>query len=270
MNEQLNRMLNNEKVYYYMGGTDVELEKSVKIDLHGKVALVTGGASGLGLATAFRLIKSNAKVVIADYSPSIQEVAEAIGAEWIRIDVTNEEDVAAAVQKCVDVYGSLDIAVASAGIGGDNNDIANETLSNWEKVNSVDYTGVMLTDKYAIQQMLKQGNGGSIVNLASMFGLVAVPTNIAYSAAKGGVVNLTRAAGTAYADQNIRVNCICPGVINTPLVGEEDKEAYRALHPMHRIGEAWEIGSIITFLCSDDARFITGASIPVDGGYTGV
>ena len=99
---------------------------------------------------------------------------------------------------------------------------------------------------------------------------VAVPSNVAYSAAKGGVVNLTKAAGTAYADRGIRVNCVCPGVINTPLVPEDQKEAYRALHPMHRIGEAFEVAAIITFLVSDDARFITGAAIPVDGGYTSV
>ena len=107
-----------------------------------------------------------------------------------------------------------------------------------------------------------------VCNLASMFGLVAVPTNVAYSAAKGGVINLTKAAGTMYASQGIRVNCVCPGVINTPLVPEEEKENYRRLHPMHRIGEDFEIASIITFLCSANARFITGAAIPVDGGYT--
>ena len=134
----------------------------------------------------------------------------------------------------------------------------------------VDYTGVMLSNKHAISQFRRQGNGGAIVNLASMFGLVAVPSNIAYSAAKGGVVNLTKAAGSAYADEGIRVNCVCPGVINTPLVPEDQKEMYRKLHPMHRIGEDFEVAAIITFLVSDDARFITGAAIPVDGGYTSV
>ena len=128
----------------------------------------------------------------------------------------------------------------------------------------------MLADKYAIMQFLKQGHGGAICNLASMFGLVAVPSNVAYSAAKGGVVNLTKSAGTAYASHGIRVNCVCPGVINTPLVPEEEKAKYREIHPMHRIGEDFEIASIITFLCSQNARFITGAAIPVDGGYTSV
>ena len=137
-------------------------------------------------------------------------------------------------------------------------------------VNNVDYTGVMLTDKLCIQQFRKQGGGGAIVNLASMFGLVAVPSNVAYSAAKGGVVNMTKAAGTAYAAEGIRVNCVCPGVINTPLVPEAEKAAYRKAHPMQRIGEDWEVACIIAFLLSDDARFITGAALPVDGGYTQV
>ena len=254
---------------------EVEMRKTVKIDLNGRVALVTGGASGLGLATVKRFLESNCKVVIADYSEKIADVAAEVLKEfpdgelsYIRTNVTREEDVQKAVQLAVDNYGSLDILVASAGIGGANNAIADETLDNWNMVNSVDYTGVMLADKYAIMQFREQGSGGAIVNLASMFGLVAVPSNVAYSAAKGGVVNLTKAAGTAYASENIRVNCVCPGVINTPLVPEEEKQAYRDLHPMHRIGEDFEIASIIAFLVSDDARFITGAAIPVDGGYT--
>jgi len=260
--------------------TEVELIRSVTIDLGGKTALITGGASGLGKATAKRLLYCNANVVIADWSDSGAQVAEEItakfGGRWgrrcifIKMDVTDPKQVEAAVNLAVTTFGELNIMVASAGIGGANNAIADETLENWERVNAVDYTGVMLSDKYAIMQFRKQGNGGVIVNLASMFGLVAVPTNVAYSAAKGGVVNLTRAAGTAYAKENIRVNCVCPGVINTPLVPEEQKQIYRDLHPMQRIGEDFEVANIIAFLVSDDARFITGAAIPVDGGYTGV
>lgn len=190
---------------------EMERIQSAYFDLGGKTALITGGASGLGRATADRMLRSNANVVIAD-----------------------------------------------------------ETLANWEKVNAVDYTGVILANKYAILRFLEQGHGGVICNLASMFGLVAVPSDVAYSAAKGGVVNMTRSAGTAYASQGIRVNCVCPGVINTPLVPKVEKENYRQLHPMHRIGEDFEITSIITFLCCDNARFITGAAIPVDGGYTSI
>ena len=255
-----------------------EVEKVIGayFDLNGATALITGGASGLGKATADRMLRSNANVVIADYSDEGQKVADELNAKYsmsckfIKTDVSKEEDIKAAVDFAVKEFGGLNIAVCSAGIGGANNAIAEETLANWEKVNAVDYTGVMLANKYVISQFLKQGKGGVICNLASMFGLVAVPSNVAYSAAKGGVVNLTKAAGTAYASEGIRVNCVCPGVINTPLVPEAEKQAYRNMHPMHRIGEAWEVASIITFLVSDDARFITGAAIPVDGGYTGV
>ena len=256
-----------------------EVEKikgAATFDLKGATALITGGASGLGLATADRMLRSNANVVIADYSDKGAEIAKELdgkygmGCRFIKTDVTKEEDVKAAVDYAVSEFGELNICVCSAGIGGDNNAIADETLANWEKVNAVDYTGIMLANKYAIMQFRKQGNGGVICNLASMFGLVAVPTNVAYSAAKGGVVNLTKSAGTMYAAERIRVNCVCPGVINTPLVPEEAKEAYRNLHPMHRIGEDFEIASIITFLCCENSRFITGAAIPVDGGYTSV
>ncbi len=262
---------------------EVDIIRAVKYDLNNQTALITGGASGLGLATAKRLLESNCNVVIADYSSRLEEVYNETVEElkevapeaaqrlaYIKTNVTSEADIQAAIDLAVSKFGELNILVASAGIGGDNNAIADETLANWEKVNSVDYTGVMLADKYAIMQFRKQGKGGAIVNLASMFGLVAVPSNIAYSAAKGGVINLTKAAGIAYAGEGIRVNAVCPGVINTPLVPEDQKQAYRDLHPMHRIGEDFEVASIITFLVSPDARFVTGAAIPVDGGYTAV
>ena len=256
---------------------EVETIKASYFDLHEKTALITGGASGLGLATADRMLRSNANVVIADYNEEAgRKAAEELNSIYsmqcmfIKTDVSKPEQMKAAVDFAVEKFGHLDILVASAGIGGEINAIADETIENWERVNAIDYTGVMLADKYAIMQFRKQGTGGAIVNLASMFGLVAVSSNVAYSAAKGGVVNLTRSAGTAYAAEGIRVNCVCPGVINTPLVSEKDKEAYRLMHPAHRIGEAFEIASIITFLCCDNARFITGAAIPVDGGYTSV
>lgn len=256
---------------------EVDRIHAVDINLFGKTALITGGASGLGKATADRMLRSNANVVIADFNEELGKKVEkeldqkyGMSCRFIKTDVSKEEDVKAAVDFAVETFGSLDMLVASAGIGGDNNAIADETMANWSKVNAVDYTGVMLADKYAIMQFLKQGEGGAIVNLASMFGLVGIGSNVAYSAAKGGVVNLTKSAGTFYAKDRIRVNCVCPGVINTPLVPEREKEIYRNLHPMHRIGEDFEIASIITFLCCQNARFITGAAIPVDGGYTSV
>ncbi|MDR6938900.1 SDR family NAD(P)-dependent oxidoreductase [Arcanobacterium hippocoleae] len=244
--------------------------RKIKYDLSDKVALITGGASGLGLATAKRMLESGAKVVIADYSDKGAEVAEEIGALFIKTDVTKEDDIKAAVNKAVEEFGKLDICVASAGIGGISKHIDDELLANWQKVNDVDYTGIMLTNKHAIQQMRLQGKGGAIINLASMFGLVAVPDNIAYSSAKGGVVNMTHAAGCSYPEEGIRVNAVCPGVIDTPLIPEDQKVVYRKLHPARRLGASWEVASLITFLASDEASFITGAAIPIDGGYTAI
>lgn len=238
--------------------------------LEEKGALVTGGASGLGLAVAKEFIKDGGDVVIADFNPKVMDVAEEIGAVGIICDVTKPEDVEAAVNLVVEKFGNISIAVASAGIGGKNFDLMEETLENWNAVNGIDYTGVMLTDKYAIKQMIKQGKGGSVVNIASMFGMVGLASNIAYSGSKAGVVNLTRAVGTAYVDQGIRVNAICPGVIKTPLITEENREMYKDMHPARRLGEPEEVARIIAFLCSDETSFISGAAIPIDGGYTAV
>ncbi len=248
--------------------------RCIKFDLMGATAIITGGASGIGRATAEIMVRSNANVIIADLNENGQLIADKINGKYERTclfkktDVTSEEDVKAVVEMAVEQFGSLDIAVCSAAISGDHNDIANETMDNWDKVTCVDSTGVMLMNKYAINQFLAQDSGGVICNLASIFGLVAAPSNIAYSAAKGAVINLTKSAGTAYASRGIRVNCVCPGIINTPLVPDHMKNNYRRMHPMHRMGEDFEIGSIVTFLCSENARFITGAAIPVDGGYT--
>ncbi len=240
------------------------------MNLVGKAAVITGGASGLGLATAKNFIENGAQVLIADYSDAGQAIADELGCEFIKTDVTKEEDIIAMVDRAVEKFGKIDITVASAGIGGDQHGIVNSSLQNWERVNAVDYTGVFLTDKYTITQMLKQGNGGSVINLASMFGLVAVPDNISYSASKGGVVNLTRAAGTEYAEQGIRVNAVCPGVIDTPLIPEEAKVLFSKRHPMGRLGTADEVAKLINFLACDDSRFISGAAIPIDGGYTAI
>ncbi|MEH7177967.1 SDR family NAD(P)-dependent oxidoreductase [Neobacillus vireti] len=238
------------------------------MNLQGKAALITGGASGIGLATAKSFIKNGAKVMIADLNFELgNKAAQLLGAPFVQTDVTNEQDVKQMVQYTVEMFGKLDILVASAGIGGPGN-IVDQSLDVWKKVNDVNYTGVFLCNKYAITQMQKQGHGGSVINLASMFGLVATPSSVAYSASKGGVVNLTRAAGTSHAKENIRVNAVCPGVIETPLVPEEAKRVFKDRHPMGRLGQADEVANVIQFLASDAASFVTGASIAVDGGYT--
>ncbi|MCC8122044.1 MAG: SDR family oxidoreductase [Oscillospiraceae bacterium] len=240
------------------------------VDLHGMSALVTGGASGLGLAIAREFIACGANVVIADYNPKVTDIAADIGAIGLVANVTKEADLERAVNTVVEKFGSIEIGVASAGVGGKNFDLMSETLENWNMVNGIDYTGVMLTDKYVIKQLLAQGKGGSMINIASMFGLVGLGSNIAYSGSKAGVVNLSRAVGTAYADQGIRVNAICPGVIKTPLITEENRELYKNLHPAQRLGEPEEVAKLVAFLCSDDAPFINGAAISIDGGYTAV
>lgn len=237
--------------------------------LENKVAFITGGGSGLGLATAKNFIAEGAKVMIFDYNPKSQEVADEIGAKFFQGDVSNAESVEAAVKATVEAFGKLDIAVASAGVGGEG-DVVSSTIDNWTKTNGIDYDGVFYTNKYAIAQMLEQGDGGSVINLASMFGMVAVSNNIAYSASKGGVVNMTRAAGTMYAKDGVRVNAVAPGVIQTPLISDEALAQYSALHPMGRVGQPQEVADLITFLASDKAAFITGAIIPIDGGYTAV
>ena len=237
--------------------------------LENKVALITGGGSGLGLAAAKTFIAEGAKVMILDYNPASESVAEEIGAKFFAGDVSKAESVEAAVKATVEAFGRLDIAVASAGVGGEG-DVVTSTVDNWTKTNGIDYDGVFYTNKYAIAQMLEQGEGGSVINLASMFGMVAVSNNIAYSASKGGVVNMTRAAGTMYAKDGVRVNAVAPGVIETPLIPAEALKQYSALHPMGRVGQPQEVADLITFLASDKSKFITGAIIPIDGGYTAV
>lgn len=235
-----------------------------------KSILITGGASGLGLASAKLFLEEGGQVMLADYSDMLADVAEEIGAKYIKTDVASNEQVKAAVDATVDAFGKLDVVVASAGIGGDNTGVDTCTKDNWDRVNDIDYSGVVMTNKYAIEQMRKQGTGGSIINLASMFGLVAVPTNISYSSSKGGVVAFSKSAGTSYPHEGIRVNAVCPGVIDTPLIPEAEKISYAQIHPMHRLGQAEEVAKLIAFLASDDAKFISGAAIPIDGGYTAV
>lgn len=235
-----------------------------------KVAYITGGASGLGKETAELLAKEGAKVMIADFSDAGQEVADAIGGAFVKVDVTNDDQVRESIEKTVEEFGKLDIVVASAGIGGDNSNIMDCAIENWNKVNAVDYTGVVLVNKYAVQQMLKQGTGGSIINLASMYGLVGIPTNVAYSASKGAVVNFSRAAGTTFADQGIRINAVCPGVIQTPIIPEILLDDMGRLHPTNRMGKTEEVAALIAFLASDEAAFVSGSAYAIDGGYTAV
>ncbi len=240
----------------------------------GKVAIVTGGASGIGEATARAFIREGANVVIADYSEHGEQLANELAgggerALFVKTDVADTKAVQALIAKTVETYGRLDIMFANAGIAADGPiDELDETA--WQKTIDINLTGVYLCDKYAIDQMRSQG-GGVIVNCGSIHSHVGKSGVTAYAAAKGGVKLLTQTLAIDYGAQNIRVNAVCPGYIDTPLlkdVPEDKKEALVALHPIGRLGRAEEVASVVLFLASDEASFVTGASILVDGGYT--
>ncbi|MDD2234468.1 MAG: glucose 1-dehydrogenase [Desulfitobacteriaceae bacterium] len=244
------------------------------MNLENKVAIVTGGASGIGLAITQKFLKDGAKVVIADISDSGQEVAKGLGDEskvrFFKVDIADPNQVKEMIAQTAKWYGSVDIVAANAGIPTDT-PIHLEEPEAHQKALAINLSGVYYTDKYAIEQMLKQGTGGSIINTASILGLVGDPDAITYSATKGGIVNLTRSLGTAYAKEGIRVNAIAPGYIRTILLDQLDPDKIAAMsdvHPIGRLGRTEEVASVVAFLASDEASFIAGTTIAVDGGYT--
>lgn len=240
-----------------------------------KVAIVTGGASGIGETTVRLFAKEGAKVVIADFSARGQELSEQLNGEgydtlFVKTDVTKEDEVKQMVQATVAKYGKLDILFANAGIAKDA-PADQLSLEDWQKTIDINLTGVFLSDKYAIEQMLEQGTGGAIVNCGSIHSHAGKAGVTAYSSAKGGVKLLSQTLGITYAKQGIRVNAVCPGYIDTPLIAgrnEAMNEHLVSLHPMGRLGKPEEVAKAVLFLASDDASFITGTSLLVDGGYT--
>ncbi|WP_283136816.1 SDR family NAD(P)-dependent oxidoreductase [Rhizohabitans arisaemae] len=249
------------------------------MDIKDRVVIVTGAASGMGAATAGLLASRGAKVVLADISDSGAEVAEGIrrdggDAEFVRTDVGRESDAEALVAATLDRYGKLDGAFNNAGIEMCSLPLHKLTGEQWERAIRVDLTGVFNCLKYEIIAMLESG-GGSIVNTASAAGQVAIPNAAEYTAAKHGVVGLTKAAAADYGKQGIRVNAILPGTIETPMVARamEDPtfqiyaEGLLQRHALHRFGKPGEIGESVAWLLSDGSSFVTGAAIPVDGGW---
>lgn len=243
--------------------------------LANKVAIVTGGASGIGKATVELFAKEGAQVVIADFSDKGQELSNGLNGQgydtlFVKTDVTSEADVKNAVEQTVAKYGRLDIMFANAGIANDA-PLQELGFEAWKRTIDINLTGVFLSDKYAIEQMMKQGTGGAIVNTGSIHSHAGKGGVTAYAAAKGGVKLLTQSAGIDYAKAGIRVNAVCPGYIDTPLLQGMDETVFNhlvSLHPMGRLGRAEEVAKAVLFLASDDASFITGASLLVDGGYT--
>jgi NAD(P)-dependent dehydrogenase (short-subunit alcohol dehydrogenase family) len=243
--------------------------------LTNKVAVITGAGSGIGEATARVLAEEGAKVVISDIRESAKDVAEHINLNrgesiFVHCDVTNEESVRNLMETAYGHFGSVDILVANAGIPEKKSPVHELELSDWQRVIDIDLTGVAITNKYAIQQMLKK-RSGTIVNMGSILALVGQANSHAYSAAKAAVVNFTRSQALTYARKGIRINSISPGYINTPLLeilNKDVRDAMVAKQPIGRLGNPEEVANVVAFLVSDKASFITGASISVDGGYT--
>jgi NAD(P)-dependent dehydrogenase (short-subunit alcohol dehydrogenase family) len=246
--------------------------------VEGKVALITGGGSGIGRAAALLFGREGAKVLVADYDPeggerTVKTIKEAGGnAMFHAADVSNPQDVDGLMHLVVETYGRLDCAFNNAGIEGQMAATPECSLENWNRVIAINLTGVFLCMKYEIPLMLRHG-GGSIVNTASAAGLVGLAGGPAYVAAKHGVTGLTKTAALEFAQQGIRVNAVCPGFIRTPMVervldkGGLSEEQIFASEPMHRMGKPEEIAEAVLWLCSGASSFVTGLPMPVDGGY---
>ncbi len=246
--------------------------------LEGRVALVTGAASGIGAASALRFAAEGAAIAGVDIAKpadadwnAIQSAAPATS--FHEADVRDEETIRAAVAAAAERHGRIDVLLNAAGVSGIG--MAHELSSDeWDRVLDINLKGTYLVSKYVVQKMLKQGSG-SVINLASVEGLEGMQQQAAYNASKGGVVLLTRSMAVDYAPQGIRVNCLCPGLIETPMTNllkaEELKavrEAFIKLHPIGRAGQPEEVAAAALFLASDDASFVTGHALVVDGGMT--
>ncbi|MFO7854970.1 MAG: glucose 1-dehydrogenase [Paracoccaceae bacterium] len=253
------------------------------LGLKDKVCAVTGGAKGIGRATCIRLAREGAKVSILDLADEdgaevLEAVkAEGVDAEYRHLDVSDEAAVREALEGIAERFGRLDVLVNNAGISGANKPTHEVTAEEWDKVMAINVSGVFYCTKVAVPLMRRAG-GGSIVNLSSIYGIIGAPDIPPYHASKGAVREMTKVDALLYAADGIRVNSVHPGFIWTPLVeamaeaSEEGKDAFRkeldALHPLGHVGEPDDIAAGIAYLASDDAKFLTGSELVIDGGYT--
>jgi NAD(P)-dependent dehydrogenase (short-subunit alcohol dehydrogenase family) len=244
----------------------------------GKVAIVTGGGSGIGQATAILYAQHKAKVIVCDINEkdgakTVSMIKSNDGeATFVKADVSDAQECEALVKQTVQSYGKLDIAFNNAGIGGETNMIADMSIEGWIKVINVNLNSVFYCMKYQIPEILKQGKG-AIVNMSSILGQVAFSHSAAYVTAKHGIVGLSRNAAVEYATQGIRVNSIGPAFINTPLLSfldDQTKKELIKMHPVGRFGEATEVGELVIWLSSDKASFVTGSYYAIDGGYLSI
>ncbi len=239
-----------------------------------KVAIITGAASGIGRATAVRFAEEGAQVVVADLNEETGvEFAQQIGGTFVQVNVANEDSVKSMYEQVIAVYGGVDILFNNAGISpADDDSILTTELDAWKRVQDVNLTSVYLCCKYGIPHLLERG-GGSIINTASFVAVMGSATSqISYTASKGGVLSLSRELGVQFARQGIRVNALCPGPVNTPLLQElfakdPERAARRLVHiPAGRFAEPEEIASAVLFLASDDSTFVNASTFLVDGG----
>ena len=242
--------------------------------LDNKVAIITGAASGIGRATAVRFAAEGAKVVVADLADeSGTALAGELGGLYVHVDVADEGSVKAMFDATIDAYGGLDVLFNNAGISpNDDDSILTTGLEAWQRVQDVNLKSVYLCCKYGIPLMQRRG-GGSIINVASFVAIMGSATSqISYTASKGGVLSMSRELGVQFARENIRVNALCPGPVNTPLLQElfakdPERAARRLVHvPMGRFAQPEEMASAVLFLASDDSSFMTASTFLVDGG----
>ena len=241
-----------------------------------KVAIVTGGSFGIGRATCLAFAKKGAKVVIADWVEDAETLnaVKTLGGEaiFIKCDVSKTEDVKAMIEKTIATFGRLDYAFNNAGIEGNSGTTQECTEENWDKTIGVNLKGIWLCMKHEIPEMLKQGRG-VIINCASIAGLVGFPGLPAYVASKHGIVGLTKTTALEYAKSGIRVNAVCPGAIKTAMIDritgnkKEVEEQFAGMEPIGRLGQPEEVANAVLWLCSDEASFITGHAMAVDGGW---
>lgn len=250
--------------------------------LENKTVFITGGLSGIGKACAIEAAKEGANVVIADLKPdkhdhAMEEIKkENPGTIFVECDVSVFSQTEAAIKKAVSTFGTLDVALNNAGIGGESNKVGDMTEKGWLQVIGVNLNGVFNCMKNELAQMIKQ-KGGSIVSVSSILGKVGFASAAHYVAAKHGVIGLTQTAAAEYATEGIRINAICPGFIDTPLLAKggisnnpDVKQFITGLRPMKRFGLPEEIAKSFIFLASDDSSFITGSALDVDGGYLAI